>query len=266
VSDIPVQHDESVVARSPTVSAVRAAIARIPLATTCTQEELTRLAFGSRARIGSQIRYSIEKAERPWLERSIGAIILQGASYRNDPSVAAYLAIRIGASTFFEGVAGAGRRDSFTFYNNGGICGSMIEVPDEVEKPTSLWQRLFRSKQKWKILVGGERCGDVSLQYPVNPKGQLFFRIRDGIQLPISPSYRANVACGGGKPRAPFRGMIAALTGSPSPLQPFGDMIIPLNTPRFLDAQTSPEIERMHFLLNIMFRVCFLRLDFSNSD
>jgi len=156
--------------------------------------------------------------------------------------------------------------NTLTFYHNGSYLGASVEVPEELEKPKSLWQRLFSGKKKWKIIIGDQRYGDVLLQSPFGNKEQLFFRMHSGIELPISTSYGCNIACDGGVPVAPFSGWLTSLLTWKRSIQKRGDMIIPLNTPRYCDSECYADIERMHFLLNIMFRSSYLTLSFSDSD
>ena len=225
---------------------------------------MPELAFGFRQRVNSFIEYSIMRSEQPWGEYPIGVIVFQqGGGIKRDPHVAAYLGVKMGNTTF-EGILDACDRKRLTICHNGSPYGAIVEVPEETDKPTSLWQRLFRGKRKWKILVGDNRCGDVSLQYPVFLSHQLFFRMNNGIELPISVSRRANMSSGGGV--RCVSGLVGALLKMEKPKQEYGDMIIPLNTPRYCGSGCDYNIERMHFLLNVLFRTLFMHLDFDGSS
>jgi hypothetical protein len=230
-----------------------------------TNEPLSMLAFGSRQQIGFKTTYAIERKERPWFRYPVGAIILQKGGCKKDAIVNVYLAVMIGSATTFEGLAYFNSPNRLTFYHNGLFFGELLEIPQDVDKPTSLWTRFFRKKRLWNVIVGKECCGDVLLQYPVNNKNQIFFRLKNDVKLPISYGYRCNIVCDGGTPMAPFRGLLGALTGFGNSDRIHGDMIIPLNTPRYSDVEYTQDvdIDRMHFLLNIIFRSYYLAMDFA---
>jgi hypothetical protein len=247
---------------SRTVAIGRAELEQHVFASSSKEVALSRLAFGSRERVDWRVRYSIEVIEKPWMERSIGAILFQpGGVRRKDPIVDAYLGIKIVNGTFFEGLVTVDDRKSLTFFQDGSLLGSVVEVPEEVERPTSLWKRLFRGRRKWRVFLGQARCGEIHLQYPVDIRAQLQFRLQDDVQLPISISYRANCASGGGKPMAPFRGFLGAIMKRQWPAEMHRDTIIPLNTPCYDTLMHRSEIERMHFLLNVAFRTYYFHLD-----
>jgi hypothetical protein len=248
--------------KGPRVISVRNKIEKYTLTDTKQEVPLSILAFTSRSRVGGYCESLIVKNEQEWLEDPIGAIILSEGSTRSDPLLCVYLVVKISPGTFMEGFITHEDDDICTFYINGLYFGSLVEITDELVKPISLWQRLFRMKRYWKVFIGEQCYGEIMLQYPLYTKDQIYLCMRNGIELPISHCNHSNITSGGGKHDVPFQGLSSRLMGSKKPRVTHGDMIIPLNTPRYNDSAYTANIERMHFLINIIYRTYIFKRHF----
>lgn len=228
-------------------------------------ERLSTLAFSFPTDRGFTREYLIERKARRWSDDPVGAILLDEGYRKDDPALDVYMAVRLGTTTTFESAVSVDDRKMLTFWRDGVQIGQLVETHGDAKKPTSWWARLFCGQRAWRIIVN-ERCaGSVALKYPVSTyKTQLFLRLEDGVELPISLSRRANYKLGGGERMPSTRGLLGAVTGT-GPLEALhGDMIIPLNTPRYIGSDYTADIEQMHFLLNIVYRMYYLTGDFTS--
>lgn len=173
------------------------------------------------------------------LKDSISKCAAGEVSYRltcwdkTDP-VQSYLVVRLKSGMIFEAVGLREEPDALVLYVQGSCIGQLLEK--EVEKAAvSWWRRLMGGERLWHFVLRDQLIGYIELKYPVSKTTRLLFHLHNRESLPIG------VASVWGREETRF--------------------VIPPDAPQIDECY----LERVHFLLAIIFRVLICHVDLSSS-
>lgn len=172
------------------------------------------------------------------LKDSISKCAAGEVSYRltywdkTDP-VQSYLVVRLRSGMILEAVGLRAEPAAQELYVQGSCIGQLLEK--EAPKAVSWWRRLMGGERMWHFVVGDHFIGHIELKYPVSKTTRLCFHLHNDVSLPLG------VASVWGRDETRF--------------------VIPPDTPQISECY----LERVHFLLAIIFRVLICHVDLSSS-
>ncbi len=167
------------------------------------------------------------------LKDSVSGKAVGEASYwsmgRKEDTVGAYVVASLRSSVFLEAVAFQSAPREFQLYRQGIAFGSLVE--QDLPKPEGFWRRFLGGKRLWHVFLQDDMIGQIEFSYPLSKKSRLFLELNDTVSLPI--------------------GLASVWFKKDS------SFVIPPDTPEVSD----PDLETLHFLLAIVFRIAILNLD-----
>jgi len=191
---------------------------------------LRAMTFATRTGSQSESWYALKDSVA---KRACGEVCHSSFMSKTDP-IQDYVVVRLWSGALLEAVEFVSDPGVVYFYVQGTALGRMCE--EDVPRPKTWWQRLLGGTRIWRVLLHEKMIGSVELNYPVTKTTtkatRVFLQLTDGRSLPIG---LANVW---------FRKETT--------------FVIPPDTPTVTDS----DLEMLHFLLVIVFRVVVTSLDF----
>lgn len=170
---------------------------------------------------------------RDTVSRRIAGEVIWCRTYTGatDP-VHRYICVGLSSGLVLESIEFASAPETAHFFAAGARFGRMVE--QQLPEDPSWWRRFFFGKRAWQVFLHDTMIGSVELQYPLSKKTRLLLQLSGGTSLPIG------LACVWFRKSTRF--------------------VIPPDTPEV----SEPDLEMLHFLLVIVFRI-LLGLDFGGD-
>lgn len=163
--------------------------------------------------------------------RAAGEVSYCRTYTKTDP-VHCYICVRLASGLCLESVEFASARGITHLFAQGRVLGRMVE--EELPREKSLWRRILGGRRAWQVFLHERMIGRIEVTYPVSKRSRLLLHLNTGISLPVG---LANLW---------FRKATR--------------FVIPPDAP----AASDDDLEVLHFLINIVFRVLFC-FDFSEG-